>query len=137
MKKAPDEPEDAEREMLEEKVARKERQSFAQAFAEVTRDEDALDAELTEKLREEMAYAKQSTEPAPFTEYRVDDFLQLIQLEIYALTQSDVIVKRCKILRSFLPDRSADRGILFPDCRGRDAALRRRGAETELQQTAE
>ena len=98
--------EDAEREMLEEKAAREEKKSFAQAFAEVTRDEDDLDAELTEKLREEMACAKQSAEPAPFTEYRVDDFLQLIQLEIYALIQSDVIVKRCKYCgRYFLTDR--------------------------------
>ncbi len=82
-----------EQQRKEEYEAQKEN---SQIFAELLDDTIALDSELADYLKTEIEKACDSKDAALFVQYEVQNFEQLIQLEVWLMINETAIVKRCR-----------------------------------------
>lgn len=69
-------------------------------------DKQQITEELKEFVDDELYAAQHDTTPTLFEEFRVDNFYQLIQLQLWLLTKDTVIIKKCRHCgRLFLAER--------------------------------
>lgn len=91
--------------ILEER-AQEHRVKMVQYLTRLISDRQELTDELKAFMDDEIAAARDDQTTTLFEEYRVDNFYQLIQLQLWLLTKSDTIIKRCRHCgRLFVADR--------------------------------
>lgn len=81
--------------ILEER-AQEHRAKMVQYLTRFNSDRQELTDELKEFMDDEIAAARDDKTVTLFEEYRVDNFYQLIQLQLWLLTKGDTIIKRCR-----------------------------------------
>lgn len=81
--------------ILEERT-QEHRAKMVQYLTRLNSDRQELTDELKEFMDDEIAAARDDKTVTLFEEYRVDNFYQLIQLQLWLLTKSDTIIKRCR-----------------------------------------
>lgn len=87
-------------------AAQRHRDKMVSYLTQMHSDKQEIVEELRDFLTEETDKVTGSDVPVLFEEYRADNLYQLIQLQLWLLTKSDVIVKRCKHCgRLFLAER--------------------------------
>lgn len=79
-----------------EDAARRHRQKMIGYLSQWHDDAQDLTEELKAFVDEEIYTAKENAVPTLFEEYRVDNFYQLIQLQLWLLSKSDPGIKRCR-----------------------------------------
>lgn len=79
-----------------EDAAKRHRQKMISYLAQWHDDAQELTDELKTFVDDEIHSAKESTVPTLFEEYRVDNFYQLIQLQLWLLSKSEPSIKRCR-----------------------------------------
>lgn len=84
--------------IMEERV-QEHRVKMVQYLTRLNSDRQELSDELKEFMDDEIAAARDDQTATLFEEYRVDDFYQLIQLQLWLLAKSDTIIKRCRYCR--------------------------------------
>lgn len=81
---------------------------MVQYLRQLISDRQELTDELKEFMDEEIAFAREDQTATLFEEYRVDNFYQLIQLQLWLLTKGDRIIKRCRHCeRLFIAERAS------------------------------
>ena len=91
--------------ILEER-AQEHRAKMVHYLTKLTSDRQELTEELKEFMDDEIAAARENETATLFEEYRVDNFYQLIQLQLWLLTKGDTIIKHCRHCgRLFIADR--------------------------------
>jgi hypothetical protein len=84
------------------------RLKMAQYLTLLHSDRQELTDELKEFMDEEITSAREDQAATLFEEYRVDNFYQLIQLQLWLLTKGDTIIKRCRHCgRLFIAERQS------------------------------
>lgn len=82
------------------------RRQMASFLAEWHSDSQELSDELKSFMDDEIHTAKNDLTPTLFEEFRVDNLYQLIWLQLWLLTKSDITIKRCRHCgRLFIADR--------------------------------
>ena len=90
---------------LEER-AQEHRAKMVQYLTQFNSDRQELTDELKEFMDDEISAARDDQTATLFEEYRVDNFYQLIQLQLWLLTKSETIIKRCRYCgRLFVAER--------------------------------
>ena len=79
-----------------EQAARRHREKMVGFLTQMHSDKQEIVEELREFLTDETDKVTGSDVPVMFEEHRVDNLYQLIQLQLWLLTKSDLILKRCR-----------------------------------------